>query len=305
MVNLYTRAEDKLLTATTNMKVKRFLNGDSWLESLSEASKIIAEAYGKESEKKDYEMKMSDINFTYPKDFLSNVKKVCVMFSGGCDSLSLALRHLEAGENVALCHIIFNEDETCAAYLTYKMLRKVYGERVLGFFKLFDPIYANNGEDTIGYCQQPIASFYASMIPRCLKDNCKAIESAYIINDDAISYIKELKAIYNNALAFKHMEKKVPYKFPLSKVKHFENIDFIKSIEEKYNIVFPTGSSVRPSLTAYRFSTKDGLESTLYAYSCRTDCKKENKVNETYGYIMFDGLIAAKDEEKLDSKVFK
>ena len=67
MVNLYTRAEDKLLTTMYNMKSKRFYNGDSWFESLSEASKIIKEAYGKESEKTDYEMKMSDINFTYPK----------------------------------------------------------------------------------------------------------------------------------------------------------------------------------------------------------------------------------------------
>jgi hypothetical protein len=226
------------------------------------------------------------------------------MFSGGCDSLSLVLRHLEKGENVALCHVIFNEDETCAAYLTYKLLKKVYGEKVLGFFKLFDPIYVHNGEDTYGYCQQPIASFYAAMIPRSLKDNCKAIESAYIMNDDAISYIKELKAIYNNTVAFKFLEKKVPYKFPLSKVKHSENVEYIKSIEEKYDIVFPTGSCERPLFTAHRISNNAGLESEVYMYSCNTNCEKENKVNETYGYLIFDGLITPEDEKELDSKVF-
>ena len=136
MVNLYTRAEDKLLTATNNMKVKRFLNEDALFESLSEASSIIMNAYGEGTEKRLLDFSAKDINFTYPKDYLSKIEKVCVMFSGGCDSLSLALRHLEKGENVALCHVIFNEDETCAAYLTYKLLKKVYGEKVLGFFKL-------------------------------------------------------------------------------------------------------------------------------------------------------------------------
>ena len=287
------------------MRAKRFLNGDSLLESLSDATKVITEAYENRVDKRYFKIGVNDVNFTYPKDFLYGIKKVCIMFSGGCDSLSLALRHLEAGENVALCHVVFKEEETCAAYMTYKILRSIYGEMVLGFFKLFDHIYASNGEDTVGYSQQPFTSFYAAMIPRCLKENCTAIESAYIINDDAISYTKELKAIYNNALSFKKMEKKVPYKFPLSKVKHFENIDYISNIEEKYNIVFPTGSAECQYFEAYRFSPKVGTESTLYMYSCHTDSEKENKANGTYGYLIFESSLPENEEKKLEEKIFK
>jgi hypothetical protein len=293
------------------MKVKRFSgegSGDCAYKCFDDAIRIIAGEPKSKVEKTSLDPKELDIQFTYPHNewALSKTKKVCIMFSGGCDSLSLALRHLEAGDNVALCHIIFNPDETPAAYMIYKILKDIYKDQVLGFFKLFNEITIDNGEDTIGWNQQPITAFYASMIPRCLKDNCTAIESAYIMNDDAVSYIKELRGIYNNAMAFKTMDAKVPYKFPLSKTKHFENVDYIRKIEEKYNVVFPVGSAERPTISAFKFSKADSVDCMVYLYSCNTsDCKKENKVNDTCGYIMFEGSLPEKKQKELEEKVFK
>ena len=278
------------------MRVKRFHKN----ENLESFGGIVDETVGLiQGERKylpPYDL-VGEIEYTSPREYMSSIQKVCVMFSGGVDSLSLALRHLEKGESVALCHIAFNDTESIAAYFTYKILEKIYGKRVIGFFKLFDTIDISHGEDSNGYGQQQFAAFFASWIPRELKSNCKAIESAYVMNDDAISYLKELRAIYNNAVAFKLPEKKVPYNFPLIKVKHFENIEYVLNVENKYNVTFPTGSSEYPSLEAFEFTDNNSNKQRVYFYHCDTDSQKENKKNDTLGYIIMDSLYDGKKSD--------
>lgn len=249
----------------------------------------LREKYGVEPESKIGVYNEEDIPFDYPNESrLSSQKKYCVMFSGGCDSLSLVLRHLEKGEKVALCHVIFNPEESMAAYQIYRILKQVYGEKVLGFFKILNQIQVSAGEDTMGWSQQPITAFYATMIPRCLKEKCIAVESAYIMNDDAISYEKELKGIYNNASALKEMDVKVPYKFPLSKIKHITNLDYIGQVEKRHGVVFPCSSADggdHPTFSTYTFKT-ESVTQVVHTYGCYTDSEKENKHNDVVGYII-------------------
>lgn len=279
------------------MKIRRFKQSyhEDASKTMNDVLDIMMSHLSKKYSDKNYfesfSIEENDIKFDYPSD-VEHIKKVCVLFSGGCDSLSLVLRHLEKGDNVALCHIMFRVDESFTAYCIYRMLKKIYGDKVLGFYKLFNPICINNGEDLNGYGQQPFAAFYAAWIPRCLKVNCTSVESAYVMNDDAISYTKELKAIYNNTIALKRLDetKLPPYKFPLSKTKHEENIEYIKDIEYKYDIVFPVGSSESPRLNGYHVKIKRKIYD-IYFYNCEVDqeCNaKENKKNSTKGYIIYD-----------------
>ena len=292
------------------MKIRRFKQSyyedvpKSMKEVLNTMMSHLSKKYGDKNFEK-ISIEENDIKFDYPSG-VEDIKKVCVLFSGGCDSLSLVLRHLENGDNVALCHIMFRTEESFTAYCIYRMLKKIYGNKVLGFYKLFNPIYINNGEDLNGYGQQPFAAFYAAWIPRCLKVNCTSVESAYVMNDDAISYTKELKAIYNNTIALKRNNeiKLPPYKFPLSKTKHEENIEYIKDIEYKYDVVFPVGSSESPCLNGYHFKIKRKIYD-IYFYNCEVDPKcnaKENKKNSTKGYIIYDEYFE-NDIEELYPKV--
>ena len=238
---------------------------------------------------KEYQIQEKDIPSTYPdEEKLEKIEKYCVLFSGGCDSLSLALRHLEKGDNVALCHIVFNKEESIAAYLLYQLLKEIYGRKVLGFFRLFSPVYISYCEDSVGWGQQPITAFYASWIPRCLKKNCKAIESAYIMNDDAISYEKELKSIYSNSVALKAYDDKMPpYNFPLKKYKHEDNQHLIGELETKYGVKFPCSSAEYCMMKTYKMQ-KDGYTQYLHFYKCDTDSKKENKINDVFCYIILE-----------------
>ena len=62
------------------------------------------------------------------------------MFSGGFDSLSLALRHLEKGERVVLLSVGFSEERTTSS-LTVKLLKSIYNNAVVGPIKLFADIF--------------------------------------------------------------------------------------------------------------------------------------------------------------------
>lgn len=63
--------------------------------------------------------------YPWPKD------SYAIMFSGGFDSLSLALRHLEKGERVILLSVGFSEERTSSS-LTVKLLKSIYKNAVIG-----------------------------------------------------------------------------------------------------------------------------------------------------------------------------
>jgi hypothetical protein len=221
---------------------------------------------------------------TWPKD------SYAIMFSGGFDSLSLALRHLEKGERVFLLSIGFSDEQTTSS-LTVKLLKSIYNNAVIGPIKIFAPIYIDL-EGGNGLLQQPITAFYASHMPDKVREVVKAVECAYVMNDDAISFQNELKAIYNNSIKCHILDKeRPPLKFPLTKVSHEENLEYVASIEKKYQIIFPALSS--EYIECRKFADRNN--NTLYIIQGGINSDKPNKMCNVSGYLIL---------EKSDRKAF-
>lgn len=220
-----------------------------------------------------------------------------IMFSGGFDSLSLALRHLEKGERVFLLSIGFS-DEQISSSLEVKLLKSIYGEAVIGPIKLFDQIYVD-GESTSGLTQQPFTAFYATHMPDAVRNSIKALECAYIMNDDAISFQNELKAIYNNAMKCHTPGRPYPpIKFPLTKVSHEENIEYVSMIEKKHNVIFPALSSIIVDCSKYV-----GKENDLYTIIGSENEEKSNKKCNIHGYLIIEKDLSPRKREKAMEKI--
>ena len=157
---------------------------------------------------------------------------VAIMFSGGLDSLSLALKHLEQGEKVALLSLSFDKKERYLASLTTLILKQLYGQNSVEFYTILGDIVLTGQESTAGLCQQPLAAMLATFMPSNIRDSAKSLEIAYCMNDDALSFLPELKVLYDTTGSFK-FKPFPPISFPLVKCKHVENIEYVKNIEEK------------------------------------------------------------------------
>lgn len=217
---------------------------------------------------------------SWPKD------SYAIMFSGGFDSLSLALRHLEKGERVFLLSVGFSEERTTSS-LTVKLLKSIYNNAVIGPIKLFAPIFIDL-EGGNGLVQQPFTAFYAAHMPDRVRQVVKAVECAYVLNDDAISFQNELKAIYNNSVKCHILDKEnPPLKFPLTKVSHYENLEYVESIEKKYQIIFPALSS--EGLICNKYTDKN--DNTLYTIKGGTNFDKPNKKCDVSGYLILEKSV--------------
>lgn len=224
---------------------------------------------------------------------------VAIMFSGGIDSLSLALRHLEKGESVALLSLAFNKDELVAASLTVDILKSLFENKVKIFY-LFSECewYFTGVESTLGLVQQPFAAFIATFMPDIVRKTAKTLEIAYCMNDDAVSFLTELKNIYNNAFKCKELLDNNNFPkiaFPLTKTKHYENLWYIDGFETKHRIIFPTFSSETCGTSLYRKNN-----SSVYII-CTDNYKpttKENKECPFKGYIVNIKPMPSEQEAK-------
>lgn len=164
-----------------------------------------------------------------------------VMFSGGWDSVSLIIRHLEKGEAVIPFYIIFDEKWVSIAKLTINILRKVYGAKLLdGLHIMFGPLYCRGNEE-VNLAQQSFATFYASRIDRRFQRHAIATEIAYCMNDDAISYLDDLRALYDASLraTYPVIQNSAPLSFPQTKFKHRDNSDFVENWMRDRGIALP------------------------------------------------------------------
>lgn len=206
-----------------------------------------------------------------------------IMFSGGFDSLSLALRHLEKGERVVLLSVGFSEERTSSS-LTVKLLKSIYKNAVIGPIKLFADIFIDL-EGVNGLMQQPFTAFYAAHMPDGVRRTVKAVECAYVMNDDAVSFQNELKAIYNNSMKCHFIDKEhPPLKFPLIKISHQENLEYVAEIEKKYQIIFPALSS--EGICCDKFVDKNN--NILYTIRGGINSNKPNKMCNVSGYLILE-----------------
>lgn len=181
--------------------------------------------------KKIEEWKRS-FNFSKRSERYLNKKHYNVLFSGGYDSTALVLEHLQKGDVVIPFFITFDEPSYYIAQITIEILR-YFPKNLSPLRPLFSPI-AGTGYEELGFTQQSFSAFFASKISKDYLENCIATEIAYCMNDDALSYLDELKALYNSGLETCFHSYRPPIQFPMIKKTHFQNSESVLDWEYQH-----------------------------------------------------------------------
>jgi hypothetical protein len=178
-----------------------------------------------------------------------------VMFSGGYDSTALVLRHLERGDCVYPYFVGFQTDS--AIGYQYKMadleilaIQSFYGH------ELCKSLWCT--VDCVGFSgmrsaliQQPILALIASTIAVPKNVHFTAVEIGFCMKDCAISFMTELKTIYNANCKINY-KREIPLKFPLYQTSHDENIDYCNEFESTNNVDLPIHSSEKFKVSYYK-----------------------------------------------------
>lgn len=233
----------------------------------------------------------------------SDPAKHLIMFSGGYDSLSLALRYLEKGESVMLFSLIFDPEMTPFVALQGLILNHLYPNLVKGVHFIGNEQFADCSiEHTVGMVQQSITAFFAGRIKNEILEAAETFDCAYCMNDDALSYEKELKAIYENHINSRiYGPSKFPeLTFPLKKKKHIDNVHFINEVQENKGVIFPVNSLESCDLCIDYFVVKKSLY-MLMRKNCDFELHKDNKEGgfDFGGYIFRLDNINLKEDDPL------
>lgn len=264
----------------TNLKIWRVHNDKELVEKTFEKLK---EKLGGE------ELPLDKVHFPCSRYRIPTDRKhYNVFFSGGYDSLSLAIRHLEKGDLVDLYYLNFDPDMTIFAEISCAILQSIYGKNVIGLKSVLndDPLGAA-GDVEFKFAQQRLTTFLASMIKDDVLEKTIATEIAYCRNDDAISFLSELRNLYNASLSCRlDTTAKVPLKFPLSKTSHFKNSEVVYTFEEKVNVIFPVTEHYCSYIRAFETKNEDWL--LMAPGDCSDVELHANKevVNPTMTYII-------------------
>lgn len=229
-----------------------------------------------------------------------NNKSYAIMYSGGYDSTALAIRHLEKGENVYLFGIQFDYGPTLLAAITTMVLKAIYGkDRVAGLSLMADPLYRMEC-DYEGLQQQPFSAFYAAMVPSNVKDVVEAVECGFIMNDDAMSYVDELRALYDARMAFYRRDKSPKLDFPSRYYKHWENVDLLREIESDKRVILPVIGTEGPEIFVSKENNNLWIFCDAYAQS-----DHENKQGgDGFGYVIrIKNFFEAYEEDSIYSKL--
>ncbi len=233
----------------------------------------------------------------------SDPAKHLIMFSGGYDSLSLALRYLEKRESVMLFSLIFDPEMVPFVALQGLILNHLYPSLVRGVHFLGNEQFADCSiEHTVGMVQQSITAFFAGRIKNEILENAETFDCAYCMNDDALSYENELQAIYENHINSRiYGPSKFPkLTFPLKKKKHIDNVHFVNEVQENKGVIFPVNSLESCDLCIDYFVVKKSLY-MLLRKNCDFEIHKDNKEGgfDFGGYIFRIDNIDLKEDDPL------
>lgn len=230
--------------------------------------------------------------------------KHLIMFSGGYDSLSLALRYLEKGESVMLFSLTFDTEMTPFVSLQGIILNYLYPGLVKGIHFLGSDQFADSCiEHVNGMVQQPFTAFFAGRIKNEILEKAETFDCAYCMNDDALSFEKELKKIYEN-----HIKSRIfsPSKFPkltfpLRKTKQINNVEYVNDIQDQKNVIFPVSSLESIDLSIRFYIVKSSLYMLMRKTSDKT-LQKDNKEGgfDFGGYIFKINNVDIKEDDPLE-----
>lgn len=146
-------------------------------------------------------------------------KTVAILFSGGLDSTYLFYKNLEEGNKVIPIYITIKNNTTKVAIekrqiqLIYNSLGEHYPHLM---YNIRYPLEVNifDISDRLYFKQIPI--WILGMLYSELSSEVDEIQIGYVMNDDAISYLDEIRASYES---FNHFSEGLPkLVFPLSKL---------------------------------------------------------------------------------------
>lgn len=158
-------------------------------------------------------------------------KKVAILFSGGLDSTYLVWKNLKDGNQVLPIYVeIENNDvktilEKNRIELLYKEFSKEFNstethEKKIENIHYGISVMVHANEDSLHFKQIPIFIFAGVFIQGMKIDE---IQIGYVSNDDAISYIDDIKNIYNSYQTISKPMK--PLVFPLTKKTKWQMVE--------------------------------------------------------------------------------
>lgn len=185
-------------------------------------------------------------------------KNVIVLFTGGVDSTYLVYKNLKEGNNVKPVYfeLLNNENKSIVEKQNIEKLRNKFLlefdykiERIEYFSK-----FEINGRHVAHFPQPYLWLFNMIMLENWGYDE---IQVGYVQNDDAISFLSEIKSIFNNRL-FDHFvgdSRRNKLKFPLIKT-HKSTI--INDLLPKHYLI-DTSSCENPIISNHQFRVENGV----------------------------------------------
>jgi len=154
--------------------------------------------------------------------------RVSVLWSGGLDSTYLIYDHLKKGDIVDAFYIDIknNLEKSKKEKAAIESLSKYFFKNFPGYFFNVGQVIAIDVKfchDNFSLHQAPI--WILSSLFTVGLESTDQIEIAYVMNDDAISYLDEIRKAYESLYPFIH--KKYPLVFPLSKTKKEDELQFL------------------------------------------------------------------------------
>ncbi len=216
-------------------------------------------------------------------------KNVAVLFSSGLDSTYLMYKNLEEGNRVYPIYIEIKNNENKskvekqAVRMLCKVFTKKYGHDYIESPKFVTEILVNGRPDLL--LQQLPLWIFGMMYTDLLSYD--EIQIAYVANDDALSYLSEIKKLYNSYKWIVHNGKLPKLKFPLTKTTKREMMDELP--DEYRNFI---SSCENPELKPYHIKLND-LRMQFFE-PCGECVPCQRIINDGLGYnTIYGKMIAA------------
>lgn len=194
-------------------------------------------------------------------------KNVAILFSSGLDSTYLMWKNLEDGNEVTPIYIEIknNENKTKIEKQNVKMLCEKFGEKYTDKLRpllSISEVLISNGNSDLIFSQLPIWIFSLLYIPIF---RINEIQIGYVMNDDAVSYIDDIKKFYK-AHAWLQKGAQPKLVFPLIKTSKWNMMN-----ELPYEYREFVTSCENPRLLPYHMHVK-GTNKKLQFYKPCGDC---------------------------------
>lgn len=145
-----------------------------------------------------------------------NNKKHIVSFSGGLDSVYLVNKLLKEGDSVEIVYveILNNEEKTKREKKAIEYFYNFFDKKYYG--KISKSEYTQFKVEGYGKFHLPQSAMFIASLLYSINDDIDTVNIAFVQNDDALSYIEDIKNIYYSYQPLFNM--KLPeLKFPLTK----------------------------------------------------------------------------------------